>query len=668
MPRVRASRSRVPALKGSISLKGARIDDLKLAEYHETVDPKSPEIVLLTPPGMPDAYYAEFGWVASGAGVKLPDANTLWQADRTTLTPATPVTLTWDNGQGLKFERTYAIDDAYMVQVTQKVENSGSAAVTLFPYGLVSRSGDPPTSNYYILHEGPLGVLDGVLHDGSFFDKAKINYKDLQKAAYEQDTTGGWLGFTDKYWLVALIPNQKAPVRTRFSDTATNGNNKYQADYVTTAGLALEPGQTIAAVSRMFAGPKEVHRLDSYEEKLGIERLSYAIDWGWFWFFTKPIFYLLDYLNKLVGNFGIAILLLTVIIKLLFFPLANKSYRSMSKMKKLQPEMMKIRERFKDDRERMNKEMMELYKREKANPASGCLPMVIQIPVFFSLYKVLFVTIEMRQAPFFGWIHDLSAPDPTSLLNLFGLVPWTPPEFLAFLSHRHLAAHHGGDHVGAAEAQPGAPRSRAGQDVHDPAARLHLHARALPRGPGDLLGVEQLPLDHAAIGDHAARGREALKASAAPPEDAAALEAGRRLFAAEVRFSAGVQHLDELPAPSLPEVAFAGRSNVGKSSLINALTGRKSLARISHTPGRTRQINFFVLGERLMLVDLPGYGYAKAPKRQVGMAAPDLRLFARPPARCGRAVLLIDARHGLKDERPRDDGCLDAAAVAFRSS
>ncbi|HYB56008.1 MAG TPA: membrane protein insertase YidC [Alphaproteobacteria bacterium] len=423
-----------PSLKGSISLKGARIDDLKLGQYRETVDPKSPEIVLFTPPGMPDAYYAEFGWVASGAGVKLPDANTLWQAERTTLTPATPVTLTWDNGQGLKFERTYAIDDAYMVQVTQKVENSGSAAVTLYPYGLVSRSGDPPTSSYYILHEGPLGVLDGVLHDGSFFDKAKIDYKDLQKTPYEQDTTGGWLGFTDKYWLVALIPNQKVPVRTRFSDTVTSGNNKYQADYVTTAGLALEPGQTITAVSRMFAGAKEVHRLDSYEQKLGIERLSYAIDWGWYWFFTKPIFYLLDYLNKLVGNFGIAILLLTVIIKGLFFPLANKSYRSMSKLKKLQPEMMKIRERFKDDRERMNKEMMELYKREKANPASGCLPMVIQIPVFFSLYKVLFVTIEMRQAPFFGWIRDLSVPDPTSLLNLFGLVAWTPPEFLNFLS------------------------------------------------------------------------------------------------------------------------------------------------------------------------------------------------------------------------------------------
>ncbi|HKO09974.1 MAG TPA: membrane protein insertase YidC [Alphaproteobacteria bacterium] len=415
-----------PSLKGSISLKGARIDDLKLVEYHETVDPKSPEIVLLTPPGLPDAYYAEFGWVASGAGVKLPDANTLWQADGSTLTPTSPVTLSWDNGQGLKFVRSYAVDDAYMLQLTQRVENTGKEAVTLYPYGLVTRSGNPPVSGYYILFEGPLGVFDRTLKE--------VKYTALAKEPEEATTTGGWLGFTDKYWLVALIPDQGSEIRGRFSDTVANGSNKYQADFVTTAGLTVEPGQTVASATRFFAGAKEMHRLDSYEDKLGIVRLSYAVDWGWFFFLTKPIFYVLDYLNKLVGNFGIAILLLTVIIKGLFFPLANKSYRAMSKLKKLQPEMMKIRERFKEDRERMNKEMMELYKREKANPASGCLPMVVQIPVFFSLYKVLFVTIEMRQAPFFGWIRDLSVPDPTSVLNLFGLVAWTPPEFLAFLS------------------------------------------------------------------------------------------------------------------------------------------------------------------------------------------------------------------------------------------
>lgn len=415
-----------PRLHGSIALKGARFDDLTLAQYHETVDPKSPEIVLLTPSGMPDAYYAEFGWVGSKSGVKLPDESTLWKADRNTLTPSSPVTLTWDNGQGLKFSRTYSVDDAYMIAISQKVENTGSAPVTLFPYGLASRSGNPPESGYYILFEGPVGVFDKTLKE--------VKYKTLHKEATDATSTGGWLGFTDKYWLVALIPDQKAGIRGRFSDTITNGNNKYQSDYVTTQGLTVEPGKSAEFKSMMFAGAKEVNRLNAYEDNLKIEKLSYAIDWGWFFFLTKPIFLVLDWLYKLVGNFGIAILLLTVVIKGLFFPLANKSYRAMSKLKKLQPEMTKIKERFGDDRERMNKEMMELYKREKANPASGCLPVFIQIPVFFSLYKVLFVTIEMRHAPFYGWIHDLSSPDPTSILNLFGLISWTPPTAIHFLA------------------------------------------------------------------------------------------------------------------------------------------------------------------------------------------------------------------------------------------
>ena len=407
-----------PRLHGSIALKGARLDDLTLVEYHETVDPKSPEIVLLTPPGMPDAYYAEFGWVGGSSGIKLPDASTIWRADGGALTPQTPMTLTWDNGQGLRFARTYSVDDAYMITVSERIENAGSGSVTLFPYGLVSRAGDPPVSGYYLLFEGPFGVFEHTLKE--------VKYKDLQKEPEEATTTGGWLGFTDKYWLVALIPDQKTEIRGRFSDNAASGRNKYQTDFVATKGLVLEPGQAAEATSRLFAGAKEVNRLDAYESKLGIDRLSYAIDWGWFFFLTKPIFYLLDYINQVVGNFGIAILLLTVTIKLIFFPLANKSYRAMSKLKKLQPEMLKIRDRWKDDRERMNKEMMELYKREKANPASGCLPIFIQIPVFFALYKVLFVTIEMRHAPFFGWIRDLSAPDPTSVLNLFGLIPWDP--------------------------------------------------------------------------------------------------------------------------------------------------------------------------------------------------------------------------------------------------
>ncbi len=442
-----------PKLRGSIALQGGRIDDLTLVDYRETVAPDSPHITLLTPPGAPDAYYAAWGWwVAPGSDIKLPGDATVWRTDHTTLTPATPVTLSWDNGEGLKFSRVIAIDDAYMFTVTQRVENSGTATATLFPYALVSRAGNPPVSGYYLLHEGPLGVFNNTLHDGSWLDKAKINYKDLQAAAqaasgtsaqagcqttaqtpfYQEATTGGWLGFTDKYWLVAAIPDQHVDVCGRFSANASGGRNKYQADFITTGGLSVAPGQSAEFKSMMFAGAKEVATLDNYERKLGIARLSYAIDWGWFFFLTKPIFYLLDFLYHLVGNFGLAIMLLTVIIKGLFFPLANRSYRSMSKLKKLQPEMTKIRERFGDDRERMNKEMMELYKREKANPVSGCLPQVIMIPVFFALYKVLFVTIEMRQAPFYGWIHDLSVPDPTSVLNLFGLLPWQVPQFLAF--------------------------------------------------------------------------------------------------------------------------------------------------------------------------------------------------------------------------------------------
>jgi YidC/Oxa1 family membrane protein insertase len=427
-----------PKLRGTIALQGGRIDDLTLADYRETVAPGSPNITLLEPPGRPDAYYADWGWVAGGGTVKLPDANTIWTADRKVLTPDSPVTLSWDNGAGLKFSRIISIDNGYMFGVTQRVENSGKEAVTLYPYALVSRAGNPPVSSYYLLHEGPLGVLEGTLHDGSWLDKAKINYKDLQaaastdKPAYEQTTTGGWLGFTDKYWLVAVIPDQHVEVRGRFGDTPTDGINKYQADFVGTQGKAIAPGASAESKSLFFAGAKEVARLDNYESKYGITRLSYAIDWGWFFFLTKPIFYLLDYLSHLVGNFGIAILLLTVLIKGLFFPLANRSYRAMSKLKLLQPEMTKIRERFGDDRERMNKEMMELYKREKANPVSGCLPQLIMIPVFFALYKVLFVTIEMRQAPFYGWIHDLSVPDPTSILNVFGLLPWSAPAFLSF--------------------------------------------------------------------------------------------------------------------------------------------------------------------------------------------------------------------------------------------
>ncbi|WP_119461228.1 membrane protein insertase YidC [Rhodospirillaceae bacterium SYSU D60014] len=424
-PRVRID---TPSLSGSISLIGGRIDDLVLKNYRVGVEPGSENIVLLSPLGGPNAYYADFGWVSAEPGVALPGPATLWQADGEVLTPDNPVTLSWDNGEGLRFSATIHVDRNFVFTVTQAVENTGDAPVTVFPYGLVSRTGTPPVSGFFILHEGLIGALDDAL--------VEVDYDEVQdQDIIRYDSEGGWLGITDKYWLVALMPDQQAQIEARFAHTLRNEKNVYQTDY-RAGGLTVAPGQQVESESRLFAGAKEVRLLDAYGEEFGIPLFDRAVDFGWFYFLTKPIFYALDYLYRLVGNFGVAILLLTVGVKLVFFPLANKSYRAMSKMKKLTPEMTKLRDRYKDDKMKLNQEMMALYKREKVNPAAGCLPILIQIPVFFALYKVLFVTIEMRHAPFFGWIQDLSAPDPTSILNLFGLLPWGVPElgFLAILS------------------------------------------------------------------------------------------------------------------------------------------------------------------------------------------------------------------------------------------
>ncbi|WP_439816279.1 membrane protein insertase YidC [Zavarzinia sp. CC-PAN008] len=416
---------RTPRVHGSIALTGGRIDDVTLATYRETVEPDSPEIILLSPPSAPAPYYAEFGWVAAqGANPgPLPGAQTTWSTTSAELTPASPVVLTWDNGQGLIFTRTIAIDGDFMFTVTDKVQNTKGEAVGLHPYGLVSRTGTPQTAGFFILHEGPVGVLDGTLKEPS--------YHDLQEAAIQQASTGGWIGITDKYWLATVIPDQATAIQGGFKHDMAGGRDRYQTDYLVTAPLTAPAGGTVESTARLFAGAKEVKLLDRYREDLGIARFDLAIDFGWFYFLTKPIFLVIDYFHKLLGNFGLAILLLTVIIKGFFFPLANKSYVSMSKMKKLQPEMMKLRERYPEDRMKQQQEMMALYKREKINPLAGCLPILIQIPVFFALYKVLFVTIEMRHAPFYGWIVDLSAPDPTHIFNLFGLIPWDPPHFLA---------------------------------------------------------------------------------------------------------------------------------------------------------------------------------------------------------------------------------------------
>ncbi len=424
-PRVRIS---TPSLHGSISLEGGRLDDLSLVKYRETVDPASPEIVLLSPNGAEHPYKAEFGWsLAQGATAKLPDGDTRWTTSADELTVGHPVDLSWDNGEGLKFVRTYAVDENFMFTVTQRVENKSSTPVSLLPYGLINRTGTPEVLGYYLLHEGLIGIFDGKEKD--------IKYADLKPAdgkpneVIETPTTGGWLGITDKYWLTALIPDQKEMVKTHFQKTEAGKIERYQADFLGPEHVADAGGSTESTI-RFFAGAKEVKLLTGYMNDLGITNFDYAVDWGYFWFLTHPIFKVLDFFNHEIGNFGLSILLLTVLIKLAFFPLANKSYRAMGKMKLLQPEMVKLREKFGEDKARLNQEMMALYKRTGANPMAGCLPIFIQIPVFFSLYKVLFVTIEMRHAPFYGWVHDLSAQDPTSIFNLFGLIPFTPPHVL----------------------------------------------------------------------------------------------------------------------------------------------------------------------------------------------------------------------------------------------
>jgi YidC/Oxa1 family membrane protein insertase len=418
-----------PALKGSIDLKGGRIDDLKLLRYRETVDPKSPPVVLLSPAGAPEPYFAEFGWIAPArSGIKTPDRESVWQAETgALLTPDKPLNLTWDNGQGLTFRRTISVDKDYMFRVSDRVQNKTGADVTLFPYARVFREGTPHVQGFFILHEGLIGVLGET-------GLVEITYSDALKESGSKTVDGakgGWLGITDKYWATALIPNQNVAYTARLSGhTRTAAQREsYQADY-RLPSLTVPPGEERSVESMLFAGARQVNLVESYAANYGILKFDLLIDWGWFYFITKPLFYLINWLYGLLGNFGLAILAVTVIVKAAFFPLANKSYESMAKMKKLQPEMELIRERYKDDKMRQQQELMALYKKQKINPLAGCLPILVQIPVFFALYKVLFVTIDMRHAPFFGWIKDLSAPDPTSIFNLFGLLPFAVPEFL----------------------------------------------------------------------------------------------------------------------------------------------------------------------------------------------------------------------------------------------
>lgn len=420
VPRVRIDNGR---LHGSVSLDGGRLDDLTLADYHVSLEPGAPEIRLLQPYGTATAYFAEFGWTAVGEGIAVPDRHTRWRVvEGERLESGKPLVLEWDNGAGIVFRQTLHLDSDYLFTVERQVINNGTAPLTLYPWALVSRWSTPHTLGYYILHEGPIGVLGGVLQE--------IDYSDLRDdARIDFETTGGWLGFTDKYWLVALVPDQNRRINASFRHTAPDGRDRYQADFVGEP-VTVAPGASATVADRLFAGAKEVELLDRYQAEYAIPLFDRAVDFGWFYFLTKPIFKLLHWLYKWTGNYGIAILILTLLIRVALFPLANKSFRAMSRMKQLQPEMMKIRERFEHDKARMNQELMELYRREKVNPMAGCLPIVVQIPIFFALYKVLFVSIEMRHAPFFGWIRDLSAPDPSNLFDLFGLIPWQPPAIL----------------------------------------------------------------------------------------------------------------------------------------------------------------------------------------------------------------------------------------------
>ncbi len=421
-----------PRLRGSIALKGARIDDVSLNDYRETVDPKSPNIVLLAPSGSPQPFYAEFGWVAADQKIKMPDSDTVWTRESSgALTPEAPLRLSWNNGEGLTFRRTITIDRQYMFKITDEVENGTRETLQLFPYALVSRHGTPQVLGFYILHEGLIGVTgDNKLHEVSYSSIA-------DKPAQTFKTTGGWYGITDKYWAAALIPPQSATLNARFSSGSLGPVKTYQSDYLLD-GVSIAPGAKAQNQSQLFAGAKETAIVDGYEKADGIKNFELMIDWGWFYFITKPLFKALDYFFRLTGNFGYSILIVTVLIKIVFFWFANKSYASMAKMKMVQPMMEEIRKRFADDKAAQQQALMELYKKEKINPLAGCWPILIQIPVFFALYKVLFVTIEMRHAPFIGWIRDLSAQDPTNLFNLFGLLPFDPAVIPFFGQFLHL--------------------------------------------------------------------------------------------------------------------------------------------------------------------------------------------------------------------------------------
>ncbi len=406
-------------IKGSISLQGAIIDDIIFKNYNETLENDN-KVTFLNPKNSANEYFIETGW-ASGGNEKtnLPLDNTIWDVKgNNILTPNNPVTLEWDNSEGLIFIKKIELDEKFLFKITQSIKNNSNKAFQFYPYAQITRQGQPEGTQIYILHEGFLGVFGEELKEE--------DYDDIEKEKFSINSTKGWLGITDKYWLTAIVPEKGKEFKAEF----VGKNKKYRANYIIKEVNILNPGSTVTNTVNTFVAAKEVAVIDGYAEKLGIEKFDLAIDWGWFYFFTKPLFFIIDYFFKLTGNFGLAIVIITALVRLIFFPLANYSFKSMAKMKILQPEMVRLKELHKDDKVKLQQEMMALYKREKVNPISGCLPVLIQIPFFFAIYKMLYVTLEMRHQPFFGWIKDLSDRDPTSIFNLFGVIPWDPPTFL----------------------------------------------------------------------------------------------------------------------------------------------------------------------------------------------------------------------------------------------
>lgn len=418
---------RTGALTGSLSLTGGRLDDLFLTRYRETIDEDSPAVELFRPEGMEHAFYAQFGWTGPNIPGGVPGPNTPWRLTQgSTLTPTTPVVLTWDNGAGLRFTRRISVDDQYMFTLTDTVANFSAQPVTLTPAATVLRQGVPSSlGKNQVLHEGAIGTFG----DGKAYSTTQLKYgawgKD--KAPDEHESTGGWMGITDKYWMAALIPDQDERINAEFR---ASGSGE-PADKVHLVGMlgesrTVQPNTQITETRRLFAGAKRNEILAGYEKSLDLPRFTFAIDWGFLFFLTRPIFWLIEFFYGFLGNFGLAILALTLTVRLVMFPLANKSYESMSKMRNLQPKMEEIKKKHPDEPQKQQQELMALYQKEKINPLAGCLPLLLQIPVFYAVYKMLFVTIEMRHQPFFGWIRDLSAPDPTTIWNLFGLIPWDP--------------------------------------------------------------------------------------------------------------------------------------------------------------------------------------------------------------------------------------------------